>query len=47
MFFGIQGDQIVPQVYADCLAIWAAWQDLAERAHRLTSGRRWLPPFWR
>lgn len=36
VFFGIQGHQIVPQVYADRLATWAEWQGLAERAHRLT-----------
>ncbi|WP_246081140.1 SDR family NAD(P)-dependent oxidoreductase [Nonomuraea mesophila] len=33
VFFGAQGNQIVPQVYADRLNTWADWQDLAEEAH--------------
>ncbi|WP_336207072.1 SDR family NAD(P)-dependent oxidoreductase [Nonomuraea sp. LPB2021202275-12-8] len=33
VFFGAQGNQIVPQVYADRLNTWADWHDLAEEAH--------------
>ncbi|GAA0937479.1 SDR family NAD(P)-dependent oxidoreductase [Nonomuraea longicatena] len=33
VFFGVQGNQIVPQVYADRLKTWADWNDLAVEAH--------------
>lgn len=33
VFFGPQGYQIVQKVYADRLATWAQWQDLAVEAH--------------
>jgi NAD(P)-dependent dehydrogenase (short-subunit alcohol dehydrogenase family) len=33
VFFGTQGYPIVRRVYADRLRTWAAWQDLAVRAH--------------
>ncbi|MEU7897692.1 SDR family NAD(P)-dependent oxidoreductase [Nonomuraea sp. NPDC049152] len=33
VFFGIQGNQIVPQVYADRLKAWSDWQELAVEAH--------------
>ena len=33
VFFGIQGYQIIRQVYADRLKTWADWQDLSVEAH--------------
>ncbi|WP_157249437.1 SDR family NAD(P)-dependent oxidoreductase [Nonomuraea typhae] len=33
VFFGIHGNQIVSQVYADRLKTWSDWQDLSARAH--------------
>ncbi|MET7463249.1 SDR family NAD(P)-dependent oxidoreductase [Nonomuraea sp. NPDC005501] len=33
VFFGIHGDQMVSQVYADRLKTWADWQDLSVQAH--------------
>lgn len=33
VFFGAQGDQLLPPVYADRLATWAAWRDLSLEAH--------------
>ncbi|XVQ07525.1 SDR family NAD(P)-dependent oxidoreductase [Spirillospora sp. CA-255316] len=33
VFFGTQGNQILPQVYADRLKTWADWHDLAAEAH--------------
>ncbi|GAB2978454.1 SDR family NAD(P)-dependent oxidoreductase [Streptomyces pseudoechinosporeus] len=32
VFFGTQGNQMLPQVYADRLKTWADWSDLAVRA---------------
>ncbi|WP_205325041.1 hypothetical protein [Glycomyces sp. YM15] len=32
-FFGVQGGPIVEAVYAESLATWADWQDLAVEAH--------------
>ncbi|GAA2390747.1 SDR family NAD(P)-dependent oxidoreductase [Nonomuraea africana] len=37
VFFGILGNQVVPQVYADRLKTWADWQDLSAQAHGHTS----------
>ncbi|WP_228000512.1 hypothetical protein [Nocardia australiensis] len=36
VFFGTLGNQIVPQVYADRLETWAAWQHLAVEAQGTT-----------
>ncbi|MFJ9823698.1 SDR family NAD(P)-dependent oxidoreductase [Streptomyces sp. NPDC101160] len=33
VFFGAQGNELLPQVYTDRLHTWAAWQDLAREAH--------------
>ncbi|MGW5423865.1 SDR family NAD(P)-dependent oxidoreductase [Streptomyces sp. NPDC003943] len=33
VFFGGQGNELLPQVYTDRLHTWAAWQDLAQEAH--------------
>ncbi|MEU7458956.1 SDR family NAD(P)-dependent oxidoreductase [Streptosporangium roseum] len=33
VFFGTQGNQIVPLVYADRLKTWTDWHDLAAEAH--------------
>ncbi|MFF6790344.1 NAD(P)-dependent dehydrogenase (short-subunit alcohol dehydrogenase family) [Streptomyces filamentosus] len=32
VFFGTQGNEMLPAVYADRLKVWADWQDLAARA---------------
>ncbi|MDW4908534.1 hypothetical protein RB628_25145 [Streptomyces sp. ADMS] len=32
VFFGTQGNQLLPQVYADRLKTWADWSDLSDRA---------------
>lgn len=37
VLFGIHGNQIVSQVYADRLKTWADWQDLSAEAHGPTS----------
>jgi NAD(P)-dependent dehydrogenase (short-subunit alcohol dehydrogenase family) len=33
VFFGVQGSQIVPRIYADRLKTWADWQQLSVEAH--------------
>ncbi|MEU0568728.1 SDR family NAD(P)-dependent oxidoreductase [Nonomuraea sp. NPDC005983] len=33
VFFGTQGHQMIPQIYADRLKTWADWQDLSMEAH--------------
>ncbi|GGP14265.1 SDR family NAD(P)-dependent oxidoreductase [Nonomuraea glycinis] len=37
VFFGTQGNQIVPLVYADRLKTWTDWHDLAAEAHGHTA----------
>ncbi|MEV7618283.1 hypothetical protein [Streptomyces sp. NPDC089799] len=36
VFFGTQGNDMLPQVYADRLKTWADWQDLAIEAQGST-----------
>ncbi|MFG2331478.1 SDR family NAD(P)-dependent oxidoreductase [Streptomyces sp. NPDC048604] len=38
VFFGRHGNDMLPQIYADRLGSWQAWQDLAEAAHGAGSG---------
>lgn len=36
VFFGAQGNDMLPQVYAERLKTWADWQDLAVEAQSST-----------